>query len=60
MWSYSKARAVEWVDAILAELEQLRKPEYTTFVVSYEKEETMDGYEKQLFFENLKTEIGTL
>ncbi len=60
MWQYAKARAIECVDAILDELNQLRKPEYTTFITSYEKGEDMDGYQKIAFYENLKLQISKL
>ena len=51
--------AAKWVKVLLKELEQLRKPEYTTFVTSYEKEETMDGYEKISYWQSVLTILKT-
>lgn len=57
------------VDEIIKELEQLAKPEYTIFITRYaiyingglsEEAETMDGYEKVHYWQQVKTEIQNL
>jgi hypothetical protein len=65
MWEYAKARAIEYCDAVISELEKLHKPEYTTFIVKYPSmvdgkltpAETSDGYERIDFYTDLKKEI---
>lgn len=54
--------ALVCVEEIIAELEQLRKPEYTTFVTRYassedDKGDVMDGYEKIDYWTEVKTEL---
>jgi hypothetical protein len=55
------------VDEILSELNQLRKPEYTTFIIEYsdpevpgDPGETMDGYGKKEYWQQVKNEIEAL
>lgn len=60
MWEYAKQRAIEHLTAMIAELEQLHKPEYTTFITSMEKGESQDGYERIDYYETLKTEVESL
>lgn len=48
------------VEEIIKEIEQLRKPEYTTFIISYEEQITMDGYQKLSYWQQVKTEIEKL
>lgn len=55
--NHAKQCALIAVEQIINELEQLRKPEYTTFVLSYETQETNDGYEKIDYWQSVKKEI---
>ena len=57
---FAKLCAAVCVDQIIIELWQLRKPEYTTFIISCENEITMDGYSKIEFWESVKEEISKL
>lgn len=57
----AKRCALIAVEEIIKELGQLRKPEYTTFVLKYgEEAETMDGYEKIDYYQQVKQEIEKL
>ena len=71
MWEYAKSRAIEWCNMMISELEQLQKPEYTTFILQYAQFKdgtseielpaiTCDGYEKIAHLEELITEIVAL
>ncbi len=68
MWEYAKERAIEWCKMMISELQQLQKPEYTTFILQYAKFKngtseieippiTCDGYEKIAYLEELIIEI---
>jgi hypothetical protein len=48
------------INEVIKELEQLAKPEYTTFISNHLESETMDGYEKRDFWDQVKTEIENL
>lgn len=48
------------VERILFELELIRKPEYTSFIVNAERNEVMDGYERIEYWEKVQEHIGTL
>lgn len=56
----TKKIAVICVDEILNEINQLSKPEYTIFVLDYDKIMRMDGYEKKDYWESVKEEINKL
>lgn len=57
----AKQCALIAVDEMIKELEQLRKPEYTTFIIEYgEPGITMDGYEKIIYCQEVKEEIQKL
>lgn len=56
----AKKLALIAVEEIIKEFEQLRKPEYTIFIISYEGQITMDGYEKLSYWQQVKTEIEKL
>lgn len=63
-WSKEASNCVLMlVDEILNELNQLHKPEYTTFITRYAESsgdagESMDGYEKINFWEDVKDNIA--
>lgn len=66
-WGISKQSALVAVDEIIGELNQLRKPEYTTFILEYadpdvagDPGETMDGYEKIDYWRQVKQHIENL
>lgn len=56
----AKECALIAVQEIIKELEQLSKPEYTIFVTSYEPLQTMQGYEKKDYWDEVKEEIEKL
>lgn len=57
---HAKECAFRTVHEIIKELEQLRKPEYTTFVLNYETQETSDGYEKIDYWKSVLEELQNL
>lgn len=60
----AKQCAIICADEIIHELEQLRKPEYTSFVIqntnSSEENSVIDGYEKKDFWNEVKSELENL
>lgn len=71
-WSRNHAKrcAIIYCDGIIKELEKLRKPEYTTFILRYntykpgtievEREgESCDGYELIDYWQSVKTVLKT-
>ena len=70
-WSPAKQCALICCDEIIEELRQLRKPEYTTFIIRYttwkkgttevlDEGESCDGYEKIEFWQSVHSEIVKL
>lgn len=62
--SVGKKCAIICVEQIISELNELRKPEYTTFIIEYadpdvpnDPGKTMDGYEKLDYWEEVLEHI---
>lgn len=58
-----KACAIIAVDLLLDQLDEIRKPEYTSFIKPAGENdpiEVMDGYEKMEYWNQVKQEIGKL
>ena len=56
----AKQCALIAVDEILEEIAQLNKPEYTIFITCLDPIATKNGYEKEDFWQDVKTEIEKL